>query len=452
MSDNPRLLAVRALEKVYRKGLTLDQVLPQTTQPLVREIVSGTLRYHFSLSARVDELLTRKLRSKDTDVRCLLLIGAYQLLHTRIPDHAAVAETVACVRGLKKPWAKALVNAVLRNLPEPPKERSPAAIYDHPHWFIDALRNSLPAHWESVLHANNTRAPMTLRVNVTKTDVASYKNTLQDAQIEFTQGALPETLVLTTPQAQDKLPGYKEGLVAVQDEAAQLASLLVAPAKNAKVLDACAAPGGKGFHLLEQNQDIRLRMQDNAQARVATLTEQASRLGHSNALTICHSDSLLKLEITKDSQSELDELYDLILLDAPCSGSGTVRRHPDIKVLREQLDLRQLSHTQTSLLDALWSRLAPNGRLVYSTCSLFQEENDDIIRAFLDRHAGNPPAQRSNDSAQTTSGAPSVTNVAQRLMQHPSVPGVATEFGWQTLPTEGGGDGLYYCELRRTLN
>jgi len=452
MSDNPRLQAVRALEKVYRKGLTLDQVLPQNTQPLVREIVSGTLRHHFSLSARIDERLTRKLRAKDTDVRCLLLIGAYQLLYTRIPDHAAVAETVACVHGLNKTWAKALVNAVLRNLPEPSEQWSTSARYDHPSWFISTLRKSLPEHWQSVLHANNTRAPMTLRVNVTKTDIASYKQTLTDADIQFSEGALPETLILETPRPQDKLPGYKEGLVAVQDAAAQLAVTLSNPGEGATVLDACAAPGGKGFHLLERNPDIVLRMQDNAAKRVATLTEQAGRLGHIKVLTICNSDSLQAPNTTAASHDGFDQRYDLILLDAPCSGSGTLRRHPDIKVLREQHDLNQLNNTQAGLLDALWSRLAPNGRLVYSTCSLFREENDDIIRAFLDRHAGNPPAQRLHDSVQTSPGTPSITHIAQQIVQHPSVPGIATEFGWQTLPSKGGGDGLYYCELTAVPN
>ena len=444
MSDNPRLQAVRALEKVYRKGLTLDQVLPTNTPPLVREIVSGTLRHHFSLSERVDELLTRKLRSKDTDVRCLLLIGAYQLLHTRIPDHAAVAETVACVRGLKKPWAKALVNAVLRNLPEPTEEWPPAALYDHPHWFINTLRNSIPDHWESVLLANNSRAPMTLRVNVLKTDVASYKQKLTGAGIEFADGALPETIQLNTPTPQDQLPGFKNGLVAVQDAGAQLAAAIAQPAEGARVLDACAAPGGKGFHLLERNPHIKLQMQDNAEARVATLTEQADRLGHSAVLQIHHGDSTLA-----HNAAEGDELFDLILLDAPCSGSGTVRRHPDIKILRDQKDLRGLNQTQAALLDGLWTRLAPNGRLVYSTCSLFQEENDAIIRAFLDRHSGSTPEERSHDPATTH---PNVSSLAERIPRHSSVPGIATEYGWQTLPSVGGGDGLYYCELVASPN
>ncbi len=444
MSDNPRLEAVRALEKVYRKGLTLDQVLPTNTQPLVREIVSGTLRHHFSLSERIDELLTRKLRSKDTDVRCLLLIGAYQLLHTRIPDHAAVAETVACVRGLKKPWAKALVNAVLRNLPEPTEEWPPAAIYDHPHWFINNLRNSIPDHWENVLLANNSRAPMTLRVNTQKTDVAGYKQKLEGAGIAFETGALPETIQLNTPSPQDKLPGFQNGLVAVQDAGAQLAAAIAQPVAGARVLDACAAPGGKGFHLLERNPSIRLRMQDNAKLRVATLTEQAARLGHSASLEIHQCDSTLA-----HNPAEGDEVFDLILLDAPCSGSGTVRRHPDIKILRDQKDLRALNQTQAELLDALWTRLAPDGRLVYSTCSLFKEENDAIIRAFLDRHSGDTPEELSNDSA---TKRPTVSSLAQRIPAHISVHGISTEYGWQSLPTEGGGDGLYYCELVASSN
>lgn len=440
MSDNPRLLAVRALEKVYRKGLTLDQVLPTDTPPLVREIVSGTLRHHFSLSERIDDMLTRKLRGKDTDVRCVLLIGAYQLLHTRIPDHAAVAETVACVRALKKPWAKGLVNAVLRNLPREKATASPAAQYDHPEWFINALRHSLPDHWENVLNANNSRAPMTLRINTQKLAVEDFKQQLRAANIEFVDGVLPETIVLRTPTPQDKLPGYRDGCVAVQDSAAQMAAALSQPATGAKVLDACAAPGGKGFHLFERNPHIKLRLQDNAAPRVATLSEQAGRLGHSNVLHIKQGDSTVPREPT-DTDAEL---YDLITVDAPCSGSGTIRRHPDIKVLREETDLAALNKTQAALLDALWTHLAPNGRLVYSTCSLFREENDAIIRAFLNRHTARASAQHSNDPAYPT---PQVHSLADRVPHHASVPGVATEFGWQTLPTVDGGDGLYYCEL-----
>ena len=442
MTENPRLQAVYALVKVLGQQQTLDQALAQDTPPLVRELVAGSLRHYFSLSERIDELLTRKLRSKDLDVRCLMLVGAYQLLHTRIPDHAAVAETVGSTKQLKKPWAKGLVNAVLRNLPPPTEEWSPAALHDHPHWFINLLRNSLPEHWSQVIEANNSRAPMTLRVNSAKIKPADYVELLKSNNIEFEPGALPETIHLTTPRAQTKLPGYEDGLVSVQDAAAQLAVRVATGGAEAssglRVLDGCAAPGGKGFHLFEQLQQngegIALHMHDLSQARVQTLNEQAGRLGHLSAkgVHIAQSDSS-----TQAAQEEAP--YDLILLDAPCSGSGTVRRHPDIKVLRDQHDLKALNKTQNALLDALWTRLAPGGRLIYSTCSLFQEENDEIIQAFIERN---------QDSSRHTGGSRvQVGAIAGRLPQHERTPFISTHHGIQTLPTVEGGDGLYYAEL-----
>jgi len=426
VKDNPRLQTVRALVQVIGHHKTLDQALPGDTQPLVRELTSGTLRHYYSLSERVDELLTRKLRDKDLDVRCLMLVGAYQLIHTRIPDHAAVAETVGCTKTLKKPWAKGLVNAVLRNLPEPTEEWSPAALKDHPHWFLNLLRNSLPEHWTDILNANNTRAPMTLRVNCARTSVADYQALLDQNDIGWTQGALPETLFLDLPRPQKKLPGFDQGLVAVQDAASQLAVRAADAEPGMRVLDACSAPGGKGFHLFEQVPEACLFMQDIAPARVVTLYEQAKRLGHLDASSL----QIKQIDSTA-TETTPHEHYDLILLDAPCSGSGTVRRHPDIKVLREQKDLESLNSTQNALLDALWPQIAPGGRLIYSTCSLFQEENDEIISAFIKRCPTDV----------------TVGFIASRFPIHDRTPFVTTRHGIQTLPTVDGGDGLYYAEL-----
>ena len=427
MTDNPRLQAVRALVKVIGQQKTLDQVLSKGTQPIVRELTSGTLRHYFSLSQRVDELLTRKLRDKDLDVSCLMLIGAYQLIHTRIPDHAAVAETVGCTKALKKPWAKGLVNAVLRNLPGPTEEWSPAALNDHPHWYINLLRANLGEHWLEIMGANNSRAPMTLRVNCARTSVEDYIKLLDERNIEWQQGALPETLFLATPIPQKKLPGFEQGFVAVQDSAAQLAVSVAAAQSGMRVLDACAAPGGKGFHLLEQQPAVSLCMQDIAPARVTTLCEQAKRLGHldNKSAQIRQSDSTTIDDPTDEAR------YDLILLDAPCSGSGTVRRHPDIKVLRSQNDLDALNRTQNALLDSLWQQIAPGGRLIYSTCSLFQEENDAIISAFVERCTTDVE----------------VGFIAPRLPIHHRTPFITTRHGIQTLPSVDGCDGLYYAEL-----
>ena len=455
--------AVGALTRVYTNGATLDQVLDAETTPMVRELVAGTLRHHFSLTWAIEQKLTRPLRRKDTDVKALLLLGAYQLLHMRTPAHAAVAETVHCANALKKSWAKGLVNAVLRNLPSIPPltgsqgaelqgaesqaaELSQEARFEHPGWFITALQHDLPDHWEAVLHANNTRAPMSLRVNSRRTSTTEYCQRLTSAGIAFELGALAETINLRTPQVQTSLPDYDAGFVAVQDTSAQLAAALTKPTAGARVLDACAAPGGKGFHLLERYPSIHLQMQDNAPARVATLISQAERLGHidtATAATATGSQSLTIIKADSTAPGPADEQpWDLILLDAPCSGSGTVRRHPDIKVLREPASITDQGHTQSALLDALWRRLAQGGRLVYSTCSLFREENDAIISAFLSRQA---------TMANSTTPEVDLDVIANELPVHASRQGVQTQFGWQTLPTDGGGDGLYYCVLKNTL-
>ena len=218
-SSDPRLSATRHLVQVCEQHLTLDQVLDADTQPLVRELVSGTLRHYYSLTARVDQHLRKPLRQKDADIRLLLLVGVYQLLHTRIPSHAAVSETVACTAKLKKTWARGLVNAVLRAVSRTTDANpcaadvvpaQPSATFDHPDWFIEHCQRALPEHWHSVLHANNTRAPMSIRINPRKVSPARYQDKLREQGIEAEPNHPdhPETLTLTTPIPQDTLPGY----------------------------------------------------------------------------------------------------------------------------------------------------------------------------------------------------------------------------------------------------
>ncbi|MEM7218339.1 MAG: 16S rRNA (cytosine(967)-C(5))-methyltransferase RsmB [Pseudomonadota bacterium] len=421
MSDNPRLTAVRALTRVLDRGQTLDQVLPSGTAPLVRELVAGSLRHHFSLNHRIDELLTRPLRKKDIDVRALLTVGAYQILHTRIPDHAAVKETVDCTRALKKPWARGLVNAVLRNLPPATEEWPPDAHWDHPHWFINATRNSLPAHWSEVLRANNTRAPLSLRVNGSRGSRSEFRAELDQAGIEHRLEPVADALTLARPRPVAELPGHAAGRCSVQDVGAQLAAGWLPCRPGDRLLDACAAPGGKGFHCLERNPGVDLKMLEVADARVVHLREEAVRLGHE------------RVDIQAADATRLDWWdgleFDGILLDAPCSGSGTVRRHPDIKVLRARRDLEPLKALQASLLRNLWYTLRPGGHLLYCTCSLFHDENDAAIDDFV---IGRSDA-----------------NVVP-LAPPEGLNGVAMTHGWQGLPTEDGMDGFYYSLLHKT--
>jgi len=424
---NPRLTATRHLMQVHQRRLTLDQVLTSDTAPLVRELVSGTLRHYYSLSAQVAAYLEKPLRQKDADLQWLLLLGSYQLLHTRIPSHAAVSETVACTAKLKKPWARGLVNAVLRavstshDTPQATKDSTTASTrFDHPDWFIEQAQIALPEHWQSVLKANNTRAPMSIRVNAHKTTPDEYQQKLAAQNVDVQSGHAnhPETLTLVTPVAQRTLPGFEQGEVAVQDAGAQLAASLVGPLADARVLDSCAAPGGKAFHLLEQYPDINLLLLDNSPARINTLRSEAARLGHDQACDIKQADAT---ELAWWDQQP----FDLVLLDAPCSGSGTVRRHPDIKLLRSAEDLPALAKLQSRLLGNLWRTVAPGGTLLYSTCSLFVAENDEVVSHFL---ASSP------DAKTVTLSMPE---------------GVPMAHGWQTLPGEGGGDGFYYAKLTK---
>ena len=417
--------------QVHQQGLTLDQVFSNDTTPLVRELVSGTLRHYYSLSAQVAAYLEKPLRQKDADLQWLLLLGSYQLLHTRIPSHAAVSETVACTAKLKKTWARGLVNAVLRavsssdnttNAPTPtPSDPSAAsAQFDHPDWFIEQTRMALPEHWQSVLAANNTRAPMSIRVNPRKCTPGDYQKKLVAQNIDAQPGHIsqPETLTLSAPIAQRTLPGFDQGEVAVQDSGAQLATSLVNPPAGARVLDGCAAPGGKAFHLLEQFPDIKLLLLDSSLARTNTTRREAERLGHERDCEIKQADAT---ELAWWDQQP----FDLVLVDAPCSGSGTVRRHPDIKLLRCADDLPALADLQGQLLNNLWRTVAPGGTLLYSTCSLFVAENDEVVGLFL---ASNP------DAKTVTLSMPE---------------GVPMAHGWQTLPSEGGGDGFYYAKLTK---
>lgn len=431
----PRLQATHHLLDVLRDKKTLDQALTADTEPLVRELVSGTLRHYYSLAARVDYHLRKPLRNKDLDLKLLLLLGAYQLVHTRIPSHAAVSETVDCTKKLKKPWARGLVNAVLRAITNDPqaglKEVADNPLsqveLDHPTWFIEHTQHALPDHWQTVLQANNTRAPMSIRINQLKLSPATYQQKLQSAQIVAKQNFAncPETLTLDSPFPQRNLPGFEDGEVAVQDACAQLASTLVEPELEpaqrdgrVRVLDACAAPGGKAFHLLEKFPKIALTLLDNSASRIATLRQQAARLGHED---LCHIDLADATELGWWDRTP----FDLVLLDAPCSGSGTVRRHPDIKLLRSPSDLVEMAELQARLLINLWHTLRPGGSLLYSTCSLFQEENDAVIDRFITSHG---------DAKIVTLRMPE---------------GVPMTHGWQTLPSKGGGDGFFYAKLTK---
>jgi len=371
-----RVLALSILQKVIIEKRALEKI-PQTNDaPFVQALCYGVCRWYYRLDFILQYLMPKPLKKKNQDIYCILLIGIYQLSEMRIPAHAAVSETVALT---KKTWAKALVNAVLRNYErqknniEVALSKNLVAFYAHPEWMIDKLKSAWPDDWEEVLKANNQHPPFALRVNLQKITREAYLKKYSGNVF-----VIPETdagIVLKEPCPVLELPGFLEGEVSVQDGAAQLAAFLLMLSAKQRVLDACAAPGGKTAHILESQPDVDLIAIDKDPERLKDVRENLNRLKLSAK---CIAGD------AKDTKAWWDgRLFDRILLDAPCSGSGVIRRHPDIKLLRQPEDIAKLAEEQKRLLKALWPLLKIGGILVYSTCSIFPDENVAVVQEFL---------------------------------------------------------------------
>lgn len=396
MKPSARGVALKVLLNVLQQqqplSSCLDAPLATLTDPreraLAQALVYGVLRWLPRLQGMLAQLLTKPLKAKDGDIEAVLLLGLYQLLYSRVPAHAALAETVNLTRQLKKNWASGLVNGVLRNVQRQQatlltqadsNAAEPSVRSAHPAWLCEQLQHDWGAEWEAIAHANNQHPPLTLRVNASKMTRSQYLTYLQQADINATP--TPYSAVgITLDSACDvtQLPGYEQGWFAVQDEAAQLAATFLPVPDGVRVLDACAAPGGKTAHLLETYPNSQVFALDNHPARLAKVDENLQRLGlHA---TTCCADAA-DLNAWWDGQT-----FARILLDAPCSASGVIRRHPDIKYLRHATDVVKLQQQQALLLTQLWQTLQPGGLLLYATCSLFQTENEAQIAAFLPQH------------------------------------------------------------------
>ncbi len=427
-----RAAAALALHQVIDGGQSLNGVLDAQVAGLIprerslaRELSYGVLRWLLPLEVTLAHLMERRLRRRDRDLHALLLAGIYQMLHLAVPDHVALSQTAEAARHLGKEWAVGLVNAVLRRLQElraevPGWMDDDAARYAHPPWLLEALRDAWPDAWAGVVAANNQRPPMTLRVNARHAARDDYLRRLQAAGIAATE--LPhaaQALVLEQPMDVFTLPGFTDGDVSVQDAAAQLAASLLQIEPGQRVLDACAAPGGKSCHLLECEPRVgELVAVDVDLARVAALESNLRRLGLHAAV---------RMGDASRPQGWWDGVpFDRILLDAPCSGTGVIRRHPDIKVLRRATDIDLLTQRQQALLEALWPLLKPGGILLYATCSVLPRENSDRIVRFLAAHP---------DAVHRTIDAPW---------------GREQPAGRQILCGEEGMDGFYYaCVAKR---
>lgn len=387
-----RAAAARAVAAVAR-GSTLDDALASAAAPngrdaaLLRSLAYGACRWHHRLEWLSAELLDRPVESLGVELAALVRIGLLQLSAMRIPDHAAVSATVDAARAVGAPRAKGLVNAVLRRyLRERERlERAmadvPRALYSHPDWLIDTVRDEHPDRWREILDANNAPPPMWLRVNARRGTRDAYLERLAEAGIavaEHGREAWPEDgILLAEPVPMARLPGYAEGDVSVQDAGAQGAVERLGLEPGQRVLDACAAPGGKAAHMLERCDLGELVAVDRDPARLETARAMLARLGL--AATFVHGDAATPGEWWDGKP------FDRVLLDAPCSALGVIRRHPDIKLLRTPGDIQRAAVLQSSLLDALWPLLAPGGRLVYVTCTIVRRENGAQVDAFVAR-------------------------------------------------------------------
>ncbi len=433
-SPDPRLAAVRAVAEVLG-GRSLDdalarhaEALPGGDRALAHELAYGLCRWHAQLDALVATRLRRPLRGRDRDIRLAMLLGLYQLMHSRMPPHAAISTAVELARRLDKAWAVKLINGVLRGLqrdladPEAPLQArivaDPALRFAQPRWFVEAMQAAWPQRWEAILAALQERAPMTLRVNLGRISREAARERLAAAgHAARPLEGVPEALVLERPAPVEALPGFAEGLLSVQDAGAQLAARLLDPRPGQRVLDACAAPGGKTGHILELAPDLDVTAMDIDRRRLARVRENLERLGLRAQLEAG--------DAAAPPAAWRERPFDRILVDAPCSATGVMRRHPDIRLLRRREDIDALAARQAAILEALWPCLAPGGRLLYATCSLLPQENEQRVTAFLDAH---PDA---------------------RTIELPDGWGHPRHPGRQTLPGENTSDGFYYALLEK---
>lgn len=393
---------------------------------LVQAISYGVVRLYPRLDCVIEQLLDRPIRSRDLVVKSLLMAGIYQIGSMNVPDHAAVAETVAAAGRVGRPRASGLVNAVLRRYLRERSEVDARALensegrWAHPRWLIERLAEQWPDRWESILETNNTAPPMWLRVNRLQIDRHTY---LENSAPEGATGgaAAPESVLLARPMDVEDVPGFDQGLVSVQDAGAQLAAHLLGARPGERILDACAAPGGKAAHILELCPQTELDALELDGNRRELMHATFDRLGLGPRVI---AGDAAQPQAWWDGKP-----YHRILVDAPCTASGVIRRHPDIKLLRRESDVAQLAGVQGEILEAAWSVLRPGGRLLYATCSVWREENERQVSAFLQRHE-----DAAADSLEAT-----------------VVPGVPAGAGRQILPGDAGMDGFYYACLTKAL-
>ncbi|MCY4144195.1 MAG: 16S rRNA (cytosine(967)-C(5))-methyltransferase RsmB [Gammaproteobacteria bacterium] len=413
-------MASRVLKRVL-EGQSLESALQRYRGTEFRAEIFNVcyqcMRHYFSLAERLQSMLNRPRDRLDLEVWCVLLAGACQLEYSRTPPHAVVSNAVDATRKVGKSSASSLVNAVLRNYKTDSELKSIEAKYELPQWLLDSIESHYPDVAAELANALMSRAPLTLRVNSHRLSLEDFCSLLDEAGIEHFLPATPNSVTLDEPRSMSSIPGYDEGYFAVQDLSSQLAVPLLEPNSSDRILDACSAPGVKTAQIVDL-------YPDNCVVSVDVKPQ-------------CSTWNMLpKPQLRPRLETVQGDLrttgwwdnvpYQRILLDAPCSGTGTIRRHPDLKVVRQHSDVLELKELQGNLLASVWGTLANEGLLVYSTCSFLPEENDETIERF-------------------------VSTQSDAFIDRFCLPyGASTNFGWQILPTRAGGDGFYYARLRKS--
>jgi len=412
----------------------LTENLDARDAAFARMLSFGVLRFYQQLQSLIKPFIKKPLKAKDIDVQLVMLMAVYQIMHSRVPEFAVVDTAVKQIRKSKKKWAASMVNAVLRSFLRQIENKdkqellsefdSEEAIYSHPQWMIDKIKQDWPENWQAILQANNQQAPMTLRINKQQISVDEFIKAIEK-DFEISAQKIPEIpSAIKLEQARDvkQLPGFNKGWVSVQDAGAQLAALILQPKAGDRILDACAAPGGKTAHMFEMQADIQVTALDISESRLQRVDENCQRLGF--------KPKLITADATEADKWWDGKQFDKILLDVPCSAVGVIRRHPDIKHLRREEDIEALVKLQREILLKNWALLKSGGYLLYATCSLFKAENEQQVMWFLQQ----------NDDAELVA-MPDTLSLP--LKQNSTAPGI------QLFPVSGDNDGFYYALLRK---
>jgi 16S rRNA (cytosine967-C5)-methyltransferase len=371
LENNTRTVALQAICSVVLEKKSLSAfVYPEEVSALTKSLVFGTIRFYHQLNDIVSGLLKHSLKKEDLDIHCLMLLGAYQILHSNVAVHASIFETVNVTNELNKSWAKKLVNAILREINRQKSKLQKQIHYSHPTWLLKKIKQYYPNDFDQIFQQNNTQAPMTLRTHPDFCEQAF-------AHTNITKVA-PQAQILDKAVSVYDIQDFDKGSCFVQDASAQLAAPLLNPKNNELILDACCAPGGKTTHLNELAPQSKIVALDNNIDRLKRVQENIDRFNIKN-ITLIQGKAQ-----TQDWWN--GKLFDKILLDAPCSATGVIRRHPDIKLLRKPKDINALVTLQKDILNNLWMLLKPGGTLLYATCSILKNENETQIAQFLQTH------------------------------------------------------------------